>query len=63
MVEAESSEKVEVVEWLLSQMKEVDSEGNKDSIQEGVEDDMDVKMEEKMDLNQGIQNMSIDETP
>ena len=59
VVEAESNEKTEVVVWLLSQMKEVE---DKNSVSETTVDDVDVKMEEETGLEQGVQNMEIDET-
>ncbi|MCJ1242338.1 Ankyrin-2 [Varicellaria rhodocarpa] len=60
--EAETSDKTEVVEWLLNQMNNVEGEG-KESMREGVEDDSDMKMERKIGLEQGIEQMDISEMP
>ena len=60
--EAETSDKTKVVEWLLSQMNNVEGEG-KDTIREGIEDDSDMKTEGKNELEKGIKQMDISETP
>ena len=60
--EAEASDKTKVVEWLLSQMNNVECEG-KDTIREGIEDDSDMKTEGKNELEKGIKQLDISETP